>query len=303
MSELEIVDFKDVDFAGLIESSDPWQPEPGKCYANLPNEVYHSLSEWNGSSMLKHGLRSAESWQYEKRQPHKRSLPLERGSALHVGMDGLIIGDDWQMFDEQVKTFDGKAIPSKKFLEAEAKYPSCIIVPRETKENVNIMADKSFKNASKLDLLSGGYSELSFFWIDEATGIKCKVRPDYFNPDLAFIVDYKTTKDHTEDGFPREINNFKYHFSAAFYMEGILKASGIEIEDGSAAPYSNFVIIAIANTPPFENEFYPLRYRTITQGRFLFRSVLDKIKKFDTKPRFTPIDIPMWAMTYIDKDM
>ena len=57
-------------------------PEAGQFYAGMPNEVYHGLSDWNGSSMLKHALRSVESYFYEKEQPHKHTLALERGGAL-----------------------------------------------------------------------------------------------------------------------------------------------------------------------------------------------------------------------------
>lgn len=287
---MEIIDLFSTDCA------EGWQPEPGKCYSNLPNEIYHGLKDWNGSSMLKHGLRSVESYKYEKKQPHKRTLPFERGSALHVAMEGLIIGDDWEMFEREVRSFDGKQIPSKKFNEVAESNPGCYVIPEKTKENVKIMAAKAKKKADILNIFNNGYSELSFFWIDEETGIQCKVRPDYFRPDIGSIVDYKTTKNHTEDGFPREIVNYGYHFSAAFYIEGVEKVAGIEIEN------EMFIIIAIANTAPFEIEFFPLKHGALEQGSFLFKKVMSDIKNFDTKPVFKPLEIPLWAMTYIDEE-
>ncbi len=71
MENLNIIDLSGTDF-------DIWEPESGKCYANLPNEIYHGLKDWNGSSMLKHGLRSVESY------PHiwRKTLSLQGNSAL-----------------------------------------------------------------------------------------------------------------------------------------------------------------------------------------------------------------------------
>jgi len=296
---LEIIDFNELSEADQTI----WQPEPGKCYSNVPNEIYHSLKDWNGSSMLKHALRSAESWEYERKQPPKRTLALERGSALHVAMEGLIIGDDWQMFEKLVRSFDGKSIPSKKFLAVAESNPDCYVIPEEEIGNVRIMAEKTFKKAQILNIFHNGYSELSFFWIDEETGIKCKVRPDYLRLDIPLIVDFKTTKDHTEEGFPKEIANWYYHFSAAFYIEGVEQVTGLTMEmEDSPDDNQGFTIIAIANTPPFEIDFKPIKRRSIHQGRYLFRKSLLDIKAFDTDPKFNPTDVPFWALTYIDKE-
>ncbi len=289
---MEIIDLTGTDFEN-------WQLEPGKCYSNLPNDIYHSLTDWDGSSMLKHTLRSVESYLYEKKQPHKNTLALERGGALHIATEGLIKDDDGKMYDEQVKTFAGKAIPSKKYDQVKEIYPDYCVIPDEEFETVRIMAEKAKRKADKLNIFNNGYCELSFFWIDKSTGLRLKCRPDYLRPDIPMIFDYKTTKNHTETGFPKEIANFLYHFQAAIYLEGVEKCTELKFDRESAEAWS---FIAIANTPPYETGFYRLKVLSLTEGEFLFRKVLKLIKLFNTEPDFCPVDVPFWSITHLDKE-
>ncbi len=284
---MEIIDLKGV----ILEH---WEPQAGKCYSNLPNEIYHRLKDWNGSSMLKHALRSVESYRYEKNQPHKDTLALERGAALHIAFQDLIELESLDNFDRYVLDFSGEKIPQAKWLTVKEENPDCYVLPVQERKNVRIMAEKGIKQAEKLNLINDGYCELSFFWIDETTGIKCKCRPDYFRPDDKFVIDYKTTKNHTIDGFPKEIANFMYHFSAATYIEGIKQVADIDIDE--------WIFIAFANTAPFEIGFYPLKPLSKKEGEFLFRTALDSIKAGVPEPDFYPIDIPFWAITHIDKE-
>ena len=152
---------KIIDLKGVI--LEQWGPEPGKCYANLPNELYHQKKDWNGSSMLKHALRSVESYIYEKMAPHKDSLALERGSSLHIAFQDLIELESLENFERYVTTFDGVQIPSKKWLVEKGLNPDCYVLPEQEKENVKVMAEKGYKDALKLNLINSGHCELSFF--------------------------------------------------------------------------------------------------------------------------------------------
>ncbi len=286
-----------IDLTGQV--FEHWEPEAGKCYSNLPNNKYHSLKDWDGSTDLKPTLRSVESYRHEKAQPHKNSFALERGSAVHIGIEGLIKKDDWKMFKKQVKTFPGVKIPSPKYTTVKEMYPDCCVIPVDEYQNIRIMAEKAKKKADKLNIFNNGYCELSFFWIDKTTGLRLKCRPDYLRPDIPMIFDYKTTKNHTEAGFPKEIANFLYHFQAAIYLEGVEKCTGLKFDRESAEAWS---FIAIANTPPYETGFYRLKVLSLTEGEFLFRKVLKLIKAFNTEPDFCPVDVPFWAMTHLDKE-
>jgi exodeoxyribonuclease VIII len=77
-------------------------------------------------------------------------------------------------------------------------------------------------------LLSAGEPELSAFWTDRATGVRCKCRPDWtsYGPGSAVLLDLKTTQDASEKAFSRSIWNYRYDMQAAWYTDGYEQASG-----------------------------------------------------------------------------
>lgn len=86
-----------------------------------------------------------------------------------------------------------------------------------------------------------GTAESSVLWVDEATGIECKCRPDYLTHD-GWIVDLKTTEDASPSGFAKSAYNFRYHVQAAWYLEGI-RRSGVEPR--------GFVFVCVEKKPPY----------------------------------------------------
>ena len=61
-------------------------------------------------------------------------------------------------------------------------------------------------------LLAEGRPEVSAFWLDEQTGELCKCRPDWVSPagDGVILVDGKTCRDASPEGFGRAIWNLSY---------------------------------------------------------------------------------------------
>lgn len=271
-----------------------FQPEPGKAYLNLPNEQYHGLKEWESSSTIKNIQRSLEYYDFKKNETSKPGLPLEKGSALHYAMELLAENDSLDGFDDTVMTFKGSTIPSKKYDEVKKEHPECIVVPEQVKKDVLVMAEKAYQKSNHLGLFNRdeGVSEMSIFWIDPITGIKCKARPDYMRFDVNLIIDYKTTKDNSETGYPKQVANYDYHLSAAFYIEAVKQVFGVNIID--------FIHTAIASTAPFEVEFYALTENTILEGECKFRDSLAKLKANDRSITFKDVELPRWAFTNKD---
>ena len=137
-----------------------------------------------------------------------------------------------EYFDEKILESPTKTIETKAWQKLKAEYPDCFILPEADRQAVFEMAKNIYARASYLKFFEGGFAELSFFWVDEKTGIKCKCRPDWIDFDKAIIVDYKTTKNHLKNGFDREILSHNYHFSAGMYIEGVYRVTGIEIDGG-----------------------------------------------------------------------
>jgi hypothetical protein len=77
-------------------------------------------------------------------------------------------------------------------------------------------------------LMAAGEPELSAFWTDKATGMRCKCRPDWTSHGAGSVVllDLKTTQDASESAFRRSIWNYRYDMQAAWYSDGYEQASG-----------------------------------------------------------------------------
>ena len=275
-------------------------PEPGNCYSGMTNDDYHNtFADWYSSSDLKNLLRSLEYfWMRYKekttREEKEYKMAFEVGSAYHDACESLVMFDDLRLFDKNTIPFDGKTM-SKKFLEKKEAYPDKNVIPADTFELIPGMAQKTVDAGRRLNIFHEGDVELSFFWIDSETGLKLKIRTDYYRPDVRWITDFKSTKDHTETGFPKEIANFNYHFSAAMYMDGVEQVTGEKQE--------KFLFIATANTKPFEVEFYPLNDVALAQGDALYRqALLDLSLNKPSEPAFKSIGVPYWALTKIEKE-
>lgn len=100
----------------------------------------------------------------------------------------------------------------------------------------SVLANPTIKRAG---LLANGRAELSFFWNDPATGVRCKCRPDYLND---YIVDLKSTDNASEIAVNRTIKKYNYHKQGAFYLDGV-RAAGLKPK--------GFVFIFVEKTPPY----------------------------------------------------
>lgn len=110
------------------------------------------------------------------------------------------------------------------------------------------------------DLLSYGVAESSAFWIDKATGIRCRARPDWLHmsgPNRAIVLDVKTISELTPESVSRSIANWGYHRQEAHYSNG-LRACGIEVDE--------FVFGFVSSSYPFLAAAYVLDDETKQQG-------------------------------------
>lgn len=114
------------------------------------------------------------------------------------------------------------------------------------------------RQAATRAILSKGKAEVSIFWTDPATGVRCRCRPDWLRDDGA-IVDLKTSRNASEEAFGRDLWNLKYHWSAAFYQMGVEAALGYK--------NSPFIFAVIENDRPFGAAFYEADQSLLQVGR------------------------------------
>lgn len=105
--------------------------------------------------------------------------------------------------------------------------------------------------------------EVSIFWTDPDTGVRCKARPDCLGLD-GVMYDLKTTQDASA-AFEDSIIKYGYHRQAAWYLDAA-NAAGMGIKD--------FVFIAVEKEAPFGVQTFALDESLIEQGRAENRAAL-----------------------------
>jgi hypothetical protein len=147
-----------------------------------------------------------------------------------------------------------------------------------------------------------GKAETTHMWVDEATGLQCKCRPDWLLDDGSMIVDLKTTEDASPRGFQKSIAQWRYHVQASWYLDGLQHATGKRPEQ--------FVFIAVEKKPPYVCAVYVADQQMIEIGQDTARRDLDKLnicKAADYWPGYSDcieqINLPPWMLPKADGTM
>ena len=147
-----------------------------------------------------------------------------------------------------------------------------------------------------------GKAETTHMWVDEATGLQCKCRPDWLLDDGSMIVDLKTTEDASARCFQKSIAQWRYHVQASWYLDGLQHATGKRPEQ--------FVFIAVEKKPPYACAVYVADQQMIEIGRDTARRDLDKLnvcKAADYWPGYSDgieqINLPPWMLPKADGTM
>jgi hypothetical protein len=111
-----------------------------------------------------------------------------------------------------------------------------------------------------------GMTEATGLWVDPDTGVLCRCRPDHYVPDLAMMVDLKTTTSAGPDSFAKTAETFGYDIQDAMYSEGWGLAGGGDVED--------FIFVVVEREPPYAHAIYQLNEPERNRGRAIMRKAL-----------------------------
>lgn len=256
----------------------------------MSEDDYHR-HEAVGSSQLKTILKSLGRYKYECEHPKERTKAMKFGTALHLAVL------EPKRFKSEVLTMPefsgtGSRLAKDKWLTE--NHGKLIISSDEMADLLLMLKSISAHNVAS-SLLVGGKAEISYFWDDPETGIKCKARPD-FRRSSGVLVDIKTTEDASLEDFSRTILNYGYHISAAHYLNGVSRVLGQEFE--------KFIIIAVEKSPPYGVQVFEIDFGTLEKGQELVKRALLKLKNakdlnyFPNYPEeITPINIPAYGFS------
>jgi hypothetical protein len=201
---------------------------------NLSLKDYHGQTDIIGSSTLKQMLISPKFCKYCQLRPEDSRISLEselKGSVYHAKLACIVNGtnfdDEYSVFQPPINDKTGKSFgyDSLKFQDAfnsfQAQNPGKNICSQNEIDLADAMIKELLEGSFHLSkdvnyLIKHGKAEQSH--IVDYQGMKFKFRPDLETSKK--IVDWKTCQFETPkaEKFSKQITNFGYHISAAFYQ-------------------------------------------------------------------------------------
>lgn len=169
------------------------------------------------------------------------------------------------------------------------------VISAEQSETVNAVADavRDHELANRL-LSCAGLVESAITWTDEATGLELKSRRDKVVIGKELLIDLKTCRDASPEGFAKAAANFGYHRQAAFYLDGQHALTG---------QFWSFVFIAVETAPPYQVACYELDSEALSLGSAQNETALVQLADcYRTgnwvapfEARINEISLPSWA--------
>lgn len=174
----------------------------------------------------------------------------------------------------------------------ENKLDDKILLTAKQYEMINKMHDSIRNHRQASHLLNGAECEQSLFWVDEHTGIRCKIRPDIWQSSI--IADIKTIDDASERSFQYAMVDHGYHIQAAMIKEGIREVIGYDIDA--------VVFIVVEKKFPYTVATYVLDQISLDYGLVDFKNQLLKLKSCRDTNNWEGyenkvISLPNWAFT------
>lgn len=144
-------------------------------------------------------------------------------------------------------------------------------------------------------LIQGGNSEVTLRWQDEATGLECKARADYYRDEpKRYVLDVKTCADASPEGFAKAVHNFGYHLQHAHYADGF-RSLGL--------PLHGYYLLAVESEAPYVCQPYYLDAEAEGKGFALRNAGASTLKRCMETGKFpgysddiAQLCLPPWAV-------
>lgn len=273
---------------------------------NLENELYHANKEAVGSGLLRKMLKSPATFQaFYKDLAHEEETDAMRfGTLVHKAilepasfLDGYVVEPKFIGFTKDGRESALSADAKKKKQDWRDGLPlGTQIVTQDELHDLQGITKSILEHEKASELLKNGKPEISGFYVDKETGVKCRIRPDFLSFDLMALVDIKTCQDCSIEAFSRVIWQRRYDLQLAMYCEGAQAISNKKVE------YPIF--IAVEKKPPYECAVYTCDDALMEIGLRDYNACLKKLKtciETNDWPRYSQneilsIGLPNWAL-------
>lgn len=224
--------------------------------------------------------------------------PLRFGQAFHL----CIL--EPEEFERRVELWsETKTTNSKGFERADAAMEEGkILIPESWKEVLDGSLNALLQNKDTRAMLEiEADNELTLVWVDEETGVDCKCRLDRYSHENLLPIDFKSTRDASQDGFSKSVREYGYHVQAAYYSSGIKAVFG-EQPRGFAFPL-------VEKDAPFLTNLIMLDDESIAAGDYIYRRNLRRYADCMERSSFPGygdgvkvVGLPKWYLDKLEKD-
>lgn len=261
----------------------------------VPEDVYHQDRSSVSSSALKTLIkRSPAHARAELDEPKRETPALLLGRAVHTRV--LEPGTFANRYAIEPTKWDRRRKADKEEAAVfESKHAGKTIISQADGELVERIAEAVEVHPIARHAVRGGQAELSGYFEDLDTGIRCRIRPDYLRTADGIMTDLKTAADAGPDAFQRAIHTFGYHIQAAMYSAGFETITGEPLQD--------FLFVTVEKASPFAVAVYRLDEEALAIGRQLYRRALRTWAECLSSghwpaysDRIESITLPVWAL-------
>ena len=262
--------------------------QPGAYIINA--QEYHAAPQYDAvsSGHFKHMEKSMQHYIYYRQNPPQKDIfdfgrlfhyatlePHKFENKVAVYRDGIRRGKAWDAFQESNKD-------------------KIIIKPPEY-DQIRVMAAAAHNHplASAIIRHKQAVIEESLFWYDQATGEKCKCRPDIRIQSEGVIADLKGVESADKASFAAACGRY-YQYQPPFYLDGATAA---------VSPHDTFIFICVEKEPPHAVAIYQADYEFIEVGRVKYQELLLRYSQCKIENKWPgypadiqPISLPRWAM-------
>lgn len=264
----------------------------------LSNEEYHADKTAVSSTWLKEILKSPKAFLAHGQVQKKETAAFRIGRAVHMAiLEPEVFQKNYVISPE----FKGTGSVKLKADWRMSLPDSALILKEEEYEDLLGMINSVSKHGDACNILKNGKAEISGYFRDPITGIKCRIRPDFWHREMGAIMDVKTTISVKIEDFSKAIWNYRYDFQTAMYSHGIKQLEGM----GVGYP----LFLAIEKKPPYEVAVYCADDALLQNGYFDYQDAMGKLKtcisdnfwpgyQYDTvfnREKMQMISLPKWA--------
>ena len=150
-------------------------------------------------------------------------------------------------------------------------------------ETIELMSSHFQSHEQLKSYLQNSVNEQAMFWQDASTGILCRAKIDMLVQNENILIDLKTSKDSSPQGFGMAVADYHLYAQAAFYSDGFLTVTGI---------YPRFLFAVLDKNMPHQVQTYELPFNLVDYGRKRYQYQLDKFKYLSENDKwFEPNEI------------